>query len=83
MLTSIDVKFIFDSACLSASLGDKAGLFSCANILQIADVVHWVVFLLLLLCYLGNKSPICPYPKHLYYFFLQDYKNFMEKILHF
>ena len=23
MLTSIDVKFIFDSACYSASLGDK------------------------------------------------------------
>ena len=32
MLTSIDVKFIFDSACLSASLGDK-GLFISANIL--------------------------------------------------
>ena len=37
MLTSIDVKFIFDSVCLSASLGDE-GLFSSANILQIADV---------------------------------------------
>ena len=33
-LTSIDVKFIFDSVCLSASLGDK-GLFSSANTLQI------------------------------------------------
>ena len=33
MLSSIDVKFIFDSTCLSASLGDK-GLFSPANILQ-------------------------------------------------
>ena len=44
MLTSIDVKFIFDSACLSASLGDK-GLFSSANILQIADAVRRVVFL--------------------------------------
>ena len=32
ILTSIDVKFIFDSACLSASLGDK-GLFISANIL--------------------------------------------------
>ena len=42
MLTSIDFKFIFDSACLSASLGDK-GLFSSANIFQIADVVHCVV----------------------------------------
>ena len=30
MLTSINVKFIFDSACL--------GLFSSTNILQIADV---------------------------------------------
>ena len=50
MLSSVDVKFIFDSACLSASLGDK-GLFSSANILQIADVVHWVVFLLFLLCF--------------------------------
>ena len=41
MLTSIDqidVKFIFDSACL--------GLFSSANILQIADVALRVVFLL-------------------------------------
>ena len=50
MLSSIDVKFIFYSACLSASLGDK-GLFSSANILQIADVVRWVVFLLFLLCF--------------------------------
>ena len=39
MLTSIDVKFIFNSACLSASLGDE-GLFSSANILLVADVVH-------------------------------------------
>ena len=37
---SIDVKFIFDSACL--------GLFSSANILQIADVALRVVFLLFL-----------------------------------
>ena len=40
MLTSIDVKFILDSACL--------GLFSPANILQIADVAIQVVFLLFL-----------------------------------
>ena len=43
MLTSIDavdVKFIFDSA--------RLGLFSSANILQIADVTLRVVFLLLL-----------------------------------
>ena len=45
MLISIDVKFIFDRAFLKASLGDK-GLFRSANILQIADVVHRVVFLL-------------------------------------
>ena len=50
MLTSIDVKFIFDSACLSASLGDK-WLFNSANILQIADVVRRVLFLLFLLCF--------------------------------
>ena len=42
MLTSIDVKFILDSACL--------GLFSSANILQIADVAIQVVFLLFLPC---------------------------------
>ena len=47
--TSIDVKFIFNSAGLSASLRDK-GLFSSANILQIEDVVRRVVFLLFLLC---------------------------------
>ena len=50
MLSSVDVKFIFDSACLSASLEDK-GLFSSANILQTADVVRCVVFLLFLLCF--------------------------------
>ena len=44
------VKFTFDSACLSESLGDK-GFFSSANILQIADVVHQIVFLLFLLCF--------------------------------
>ena len=50
MLTSIDVKFISDRACLKASLVDK-GLFRSANILQIADVVYRVVFLLFLLCF--------------------------------
>ena len=40
---SIDVKFIFDSA--------RLGLFSTANILQIADVALQVVFLLLLPCF--------------------------------
>ena len=37
MLTSIDVKFIFDSA--------RSGLFSSANILQIADVALLAMFL--------------------------------------
>ena len=50
MLTSIDVKFIFDSASSTASLRDK-GLFSSANILQIADVVCRVVVLPFLLCF--------------------------------
>ena len=44
MLTSINVKFIFDS------LRDKE-LFSSANILQITDFVRRVVFLLFLLCF--------------------------------
>ena len=41
MLTSINVKFIFNSAHL--------GLFSYTNILQIADVALQIVFLLFLL----------------------------------
>ena len=40
---SINVKFIFDSA--------RFGLFSSANILQIADVALQVVFLLFLPCF--------------------------------
>ena len=43
MLTSTDVKFIFDSTHL--------GLFSSANILQIVDVVLRVVFLQFLPCF--------------------------------
>ena len=43
MLTSIDVKFTFDSA--------RLGLFSSTNILQIADVALRVVFLLFLTCF--------------------------------
>ena len=43
MLTSIDVTFIFDSA--------RLGLFSSANILQIADVALRVVVLLFLPCF--------------------------------
>ena len=43
MLTSIDIKFIFDNARLE--------LFSSANILQLADVALQVVFLLFLPCF--------------------------------
>ena len=43
MLTSIDLKFIFD--------GVRLGFSSSANILQIADVALRVVFLLFLLCF--------------------------------
>ena len=43
MLTSVDVKFIFDSA--------RLGLFSSANILQVANVALRVVFLLFLSCF--------------------------------
>ena len=43
MLTSIDVKFIFDSA--------RLGLFSSANILQIVDVALQLVLLLFLPCF--------------------------------
>ena len=39
---------LLNSACLLGSLGEK-GWFRSANILQIADVVHWGVFLLFLL----------------------------------
>ena len=46
MLTSINVKFIFESACL----GDK-DLVCSANVFQIADVVGRVVFLRFLLCF--------------------------------
>ena len=49
MLTSIDVNVSSSSiALLSASLEDK-WMFSSANILQVADVVCRVVFLLFLL----------------------------------
>ena len=42
-IDAVDVKFIFDSA--------RLGLFSSANILQIADVALRVVFLLFLPCF--------------------------------
>ena len=43
MLTSIDVKLTFDSA--------RLGFLSSANVLQIADAVLRVVFLLFLPCF--------------------------------
>ena len=43
MLSSIDIKFVFDSA--------RLGLFRSANILQIADIALRVVFLLFLPCF--------------------------------
>ena len=43
MLTSIDVKFIFDSV--------RLGLSSATNILQIVYVTLRVVFVLFLLCF--------------------------------
>ena len=46
MVTSNDVKFTFDSV--------RLGLFSSANILQIADVALRVVFLLFLPCFSYN-----------------------------
>ena len=58
MLTSVDVKFIFDSACLWASLGDK-GLFA-ANVLRIAVSVFFFFFCLLavLTMFFARSSPI-------------------------
>ena len=48
----------FINACISASLGDK-GLFSTANILQAADVIHQVDNLLTLpAMFLANSLPI-------------------------
>ena len=49
MLTSIDVKFIFN--CLFIGKFKVKELFSAENILQIADVVRRVVFFLFLLCF--------------------------------
>ena len=46
MLTSIDVKFTFDSA--------RLGFYSSANVLQMADVAFRVVFLLFLPCFSYN-----------------------------
>ena len=51
MLTSIDVKFIFDIVCL--------GLPSSANILQIADVALRVVLLLSMFLAIISPSSSC------------------------
>ena len=52
---SIDVKFIFNSA--------RLGLFSSANILQIADVALRVVFLLFLPFFKFTTKTTHPYPQ--------------------
>ena len=58
MLTSIDVNVSSSSIdFLSASLEDK-GMFSSVNILQVADVVRRVVFLLFLR-FLASSLPVC------------------------
>ena len=59
MLSSINVKFIFDSAGLSASLGDKK-LLSSANILQIANAS----------VKLSSRCPCYVFSQQLAYFFL-------------
>ena len=56
MLTSIDVKFISNWLFIN-KFGDK-GLSSYANILQIADVIHWVLFLLFFPMFLANSLPM-------------------------
>ena len=58
MLSSIDVKFVVNSACFLANVGNK-GVFRSANILQIADVVCRVVFLLFLLCFQPTVHLLC------------------------
>ena len=74
MLTAIDVKIIFDTACLSASLGDER-LFSSANIFQIADVVRRVVFLLFMLCFEPKVCLFLPYEKIKKFSHLNYYQN--------
>ena len=51
MLTSIDAKFIFDSV--------RLGLFSSANILQIADVTLHLrsgVIIIIFFCFFGPRG---------------------------
>ena len=57
--TSIHVKVLSSVACFSASSGDKA-MFNFTHILQIANVVHRVVFLLFLLPWnMWNFASFC------------------------
>ena len=56
MLTSIDVKFIFN--CLFIGTLREKGLFSSANILPTADVVPRVVLLMFLAMFFVNSSLI-------------------------
>ena len=46
MLTLINVELLSSTACFSASSGADKGMFSSADILQIADVMFQAVFLL-------------------------------------
>ena len=59
MLTSIDVKFIFDSACLLVSLGDK-GVFSSAIIPPNSRCCPSSCLLAVLAMFLANSLPIVP-----------------------
>ena len=59
MLTSIDVKFIFDSACLLVSLGDK-GVFSSAIIPPNSRCCPSSCLLAVLAMFLANSFPIFP-----------------------
>ena len=57
MLASIDVKFIFNSACLSVSLGDKR-VFSSANIPPNSRYCLLSCLLAALAMFLANGLPI-------------------------
>ena len=56
MLTSIDVKFIFDSACKLASLEDKGCSAPQINILQICCPSSCLLSVLAMVCYLPISS---------------------------
>ena len=56
LITTIDVKFASSFACFTAVSGQK-GMFSSADILQIADVMHRIVFWLAVLALFLGSSP--------------------------